>query len=72
MAWPSAGWWFIRRPLLSAPRRRINKARQREAEAINKQLFHLQAKRFETPKQAQEALAALAKRWTYHQVESSS
>jgi len=49
----------------------INKARQREEAAIAKQLFHLQAKRFKTPEVAQNALAALAKRWTYHQVESS-
>src|SRR5882724_11242420 len=35
----------------------ITKACQREAEAINKQLFHLQAKRFETPEAAQAALA---------------
>jgi transposase len=50
----------------------INKARQREAEAVEKQLFHLQATRFTTPEVAQEALAALAKRWAYHQVESYS
>ena len=49
----------------------LNKAKQREQEAIQKQLFHLQAKRFSTPQAAQEALAALAKRWTYHRVESS-
>ena len=48
----------------------MNKARQREAEAVEKQLFHLQATRFTTPEVAQEALAALAKRWAYHQVES--
>ena len=50
----------------------VTKARQREEEAIAKQLFHLQAKRFPTPEVAQDALAALAKRWTYHQVESST
>jgi transposase len=49
----------------------LNKAKQREQEAIQKQLFHLQAKRFSTPQAAQEALAAFAKRWTYHRVESS-
>ena len=48
----------------------MNKARQREAEAVEKPLFHLQATRFQTPEVAQEALAALAKRWGYHQVES--
>jgi transposase len=48
----------------------VNKAKQREAEAINKQLFHLQAQRFPMPEVAHDALAALAKRWRYHQVES--
>jgi transposase len=48
----------------------VNKAYQREAEAIKKQLFHLQAKRFETPGQAQQALSGLANKWRYHQVES--
>ena len=41
----------------------VNKARQREAEGIAKQLFHLQAQRFETPEGAKAALAALAKSW---------
>jgi transposase len=50
----------------------ITKARQREAEAVEKQLFHLQATRFKTPEVAHEALAALAKRWTHHQVDSST
>ena len=48
----------------------VKKTAQREAEAIQKQLFHLQAKRFETSAQAQEALAVLANKWGYHQVES--
>jgi transposase len=48
----------------------VTKACQREAEAIDKQLYHVQAKRFETPSQAREALSALAKKWRYHQVES--
>lgn len=46
----------------------VNTACQREAEAMQKQLFHLPAKRFETPTQAQEALAGLAKKWRYHHV----
>lgn len=50
----------------------VHKARQREHAMIAKQLFHLQAQRFETPEAAQVALTALAKRWTYHQVEGSS
>jgi transposase len=48
----------------------VNNAAKREAEAIDKQLFHLQAQRFETPSQAQEALAVVAKQWHYHQVAS--
>jgi transposase len=48
----------------------LNNARQRESEAIHKQLFHLQAQRFATPEAAHEALTALAKGWTYHQVDS--
>jgi transposase len=50
----------------------VSKAQQRECEAIEKQLFHLQAKRFETPEAAHAALGALATSWTYHQVASSS
>jgi transposase len=49
----------------------LNKAKQREDEAIHKQLFHLQAQRFCAPEAAQAALAALAKRWRYHQGVSS-
>lgn len=49
----------------------VNKAAPREAEAIHTQLLHLQAKRFETSAQAQEALSVLANKWGYHQVESS-
>jgi transposase len=49
----------------------LNKAKQREYEAITKQLFHLQAQRFGAPEAAQEALAVLAKRWQDHRVESS-
>jgi hypothetical protein len=43
----------------------------REAEAIQKQLFHLQAKRFDTPQAAQAALAVLATCWKYHRVVAS-
>ena len=49
----------------------VTKARQREYAAIEKQLFHLQAQRFATPEAAQQALAVLAKDWTYHQLEAS-
>ena len=50
----------------------VNKAQQREAEAVAKQLFHLQAKRFETPEAAKAALDTLARTWHYHQVDAYS
>jgi transposase len=46
----------------------INKAQQREWAAIEKQLLHLHAKRFETPEAAQAILTALSKAWRYHQL----
>jgi transposase len=46
----------------------VRKAQQRELESVEKQLFHLQAKRFETPESAQAALNTLAGAWCYHQV----
>jgi transposase len=49
---------------------RVNKVCQREAGTITQQLFHLQAKRFETSGQAQQALAGLANTWRYHQMAS--
>ena len=49
----------------------LQKAQQREDEAIAKQRFHLQAQRFGTPEAAHEALAVLAKDWKYHRVASS-
>ncbi len=49
----------------------VAKAQQREWEAIEKQLFHLQATRFARPEAAQAALTALAKSWRYHQVDTS-
>jgi transposase len=49
----------------------VSQAQQREGEAIKKQLFHLQAKRFETPDAAQAALAAVSKSWRYHQVDTN-
>jgi transposase len=48
----------------------VKKATQREDEAIKQALFHLQAQRFPTPEAAHDALAAVAKRWMYHRVES--
>lgn len=49
----------------------VSKAQHRELEAIAKQLFHLQAKRFESSQSAQAALAALCGSWRYHQVAST-
>jgi len=49
----------------------VTKAQQREGKAIEKHLFHLQAKRFETPEAAHAALAVLAQSWRYHQVETA-
>lgn len=46
----------------------VSKARPREFEAIEKQLFHLQAQRFESQAHAQAALATLSRSWRYHQV----
>jgi transposase len=46
----------------------VSKAQKRELEAIEKQLFHLQAQRFESQQSAQAALATLSKSWRYHQV----
>jgi hypothetical protein len=42
----------------------VRKARQREAEVIEKPLFHVQATRFETPEAATAALDTLASAWT--------
>jgi transposase len=49
----------------------VTNAQQREWATLAKQLFHLQATRFETPEAAQAALAVLAKSWRYHQVDTT-
>src|SRR5262249_15840007 len=49
----------------------LTKAQQREWAAIEKQLFHLHAQRFETPEAAQAALTALSQAWRYHQLDTS-
>ena len=46
----------------------VNQAQNRELATIQKQLFHLQAKRFETHESAQAALRTLAGAWRYHSV----
>jgi transposase len=48
----------------------LHHTRPREDEASHRPLFHLQAQRVATPAAAHEALTALAKDWTYHQVDS--
>jgi transposase len=50
----------------------VKKAQQREAEAIEKQRFHLQAQRFETPEAATAALDTLARTWHDHQIDTYS
>jgi transposase len=49
----------------------VSKAQKREFEAIATQLFHLQARRFESQPSAQAALAALSGAWCYHYVAST-
>ena len=48
----------------------VNTAQQCDAEAIEKPLFHRQAKRFETPEAATAALDTLALAWHDHQVDA--
>jgi len=45
----------------------VSKAQKRELATVQKPLFHLQAKRFETQESAQAALSTLAGAWHYHQ-----
>src|SRR5215470_2043007 len=49
----------------------VSKAQKHEFDAIEKQLFHLQARRFESQQSAQAALAVLAESWRYHHVAST-
>jgi transposase len=49
----------------------VNKACRRASEAIDKQLFPLQAPRYATPEAAQAALAHLATSWRSHHVATS-
>lgn len=50
----------------------VDKAWQRASATVQKPLFHLQAKRFETPEAAQSALETLATSWRSHQVATAS
>lgn len=49
----------------------IAKATDREYEKVKKQLFHLQAQRFDSEEAAQKALHNIAKKLTYHRVDRS-
>ena len=49
----------------------ITKATDKEYEKVKKQLFHLQAQRFESEQAAQKALHNIVKKLTYHQVNRS-
>jgi transposase len=50
----------------------VDTACQRAHDTIQKPLFHVQAKRCETPEAAQSALGTLATSWRYHQVATAS
>jgi transposase len=62
--------WLVVSSEAAMPRaeKSVNKAHQREFEALEKQLFHLQAQRFESQEHAQAALAILSRSWRYHHV----
>ena len=46
--------------------RQVDKRVKKEAEAIEKQLFHLQAQRFSCAEDGSTAIQSLAKKWKYH------
>ena len=48
----------------------FRQGQQSEDDAIQKQLFHMQAQRFASESLAQEALSRLGKKWRYHQLDS--
>jgi transposase len=50
----------------------IAKAQSKEYEKVNKQLFHLQAQRFDSRKAAYKALDAIVQKLRYHRLESSA
>jgi transposase len=49
----------------------LAKAQARESEKVSKQLFHLQARRFDTGESAQEALDEIVKKLSYHKLETT-
>ena len=51
--------------------KKVDKKVTKEETAIEKQIFHLQAQRFESKEAATKAANALAKKWKYHRVHST-
>ncbi|MBW1758946.1 MAG: IS1634 family transposase [Deltaproteobacteria bacterium] len=47
----------------------LNKRSKKEDNSIEKQLFHLQAQRFKTKKEASKALEELSEKWKYHEID---
>ena len=50
----------------------VAKAQEKEHEAIQKQLYHFQAQRFNSEAQAYACLDRLARKWKYHQVHQTT
>ena len=50
----------------------VAKAQEKEQEAIQKQLYHLQAQRFRSKEEAHASLDRLARKWKYHQVNQTT
>ena len=50
----------------------VAKAQEKEQEAIQKQLYHLQAQRFHSEEEAHASLDRLARKWKYHQVHQTT
>jgi transposase len=50
----------------------VNQAQEKEHNALQKQLYHFQAQRFSSEKQAQAGLDRLARKWKYHQVDQTT
>jgi transposase len=48
----------------------LTKAQARECEKVSKQLFHLQARRFDTVESARDALDRIVKKLSYHKLET--
>jgi transposase len=48
----------------------LAKAQARESEKVSKQLFHLQARRFDTAESARDALDRIVKKLSYHKLET--